>query len=30
MLDPKGVVLHAWFGVPGDDAVAALKHELGG
>ncbi|HEX4824618.1 MAG TPA: hypothetical protein VFV19_09900 [Candidatus Polarisedimenticolaceae bacterium] len=29
VLDTKGVVQHAWFGVPADDVVADLKHELG-
>ena len=29
VLDAKGVVQHAWFGVPAEDVVADLKHELG-
>jgi hypothetical protein len=30
VVDAKGVVVNAWFGVPGDDAIAGLKSELGG
>lgn len=28
VVDPKGVVVKAWFGVPGADAIAELKAEL--
>jgi hypothetical protein len=30
VLDPKGTVVHAWFGVPNDDVIAGLRKELGG
>jgi peroxiredoxin len=28
VVDAKGVVVNAWYGVPGDEAVEALKREL--
>lgn len=29
VVDAKGIVVNAWFGVPGDDALAGLKAALG-
>ena len=29
VIDAKGIVLHAWFGVPGDEALRGLKEALG-